>query len=155
MSLATSNPSSTKPQSSPTITALLSIAKSMRQLVGIRLAQCGVSAGQDHFLLCLAKHESLSVAEIARHLSVRPSTISKMLDIMGRRGWVTRHSQGADQRRVFAQLTDAGRAKAAEVRAIETALDAELRNALGNDKAMLPTLVKIEIVLAQRLARLR
>ncbi|KAB0682002.1 MarR family winged helix-turn-helix transcriptional regulator [Aureimonas leprariae] len=134
---------------------LLSIAKSFRQLIDINLAECGVAAGQDQFLLCLAEEGDMSVVELATRLSVRPSTISKMADILSRKGWAERGIYSDDQRRVRLRLTDEGRAVATTVRNLHDRLDRELSKVVGEDLALLPILNKVDHVLSKRLRRLR
>ncbi|KAB0680304.1 MarR family transcriptional regulator [Aureimonas leprariae] len=134
---------------------LLSISKSVRQLVGIKLADIDVAVGQDQFLLLFENHAPRSVIDIANALSVRASTVSKMADILERKGWVVRLPDVTDARRVLLHLTDSGRKKAEAVRGIEQALEAELAAAFGQDKQIAATLGRLDLVLATRLRRLR
>jgi DNA-binding MarR family transcriptional regulator len=137
------------------VAALLSISKTARQLVGIRLAECDVMPGQDQFLLCLTDRDGLSIADIAARLSIRPSTVSKMTDNLAAKGWMTRGGDETDQRLVRVWLSKSGRRAAEAVRGIEAALEVELLAALGRDASILPTLAKLDAVLAKRLSRLR
>lgn len=134
---------------------LLSLSKAVRQLVGLKLAEVGVSAGQDQFLLCFTEGEAVSVAGIAERLSVRASTVSKMTDILQRKGWVDRKPDEHDARKVLVQLTEAGQLARDAVRTIETRMEAELWSAVGTDNGIVPALAKLDDVLTKRLSRLR
>lgn len=137
------------------IQPLLSVAKSVRQLVGLKLAAVEVMVGQDQFLLLFADGAPRSVLEIADALSVRASTVSKMTDILERKGWVTRWPDSQDARRVLLRLTEAGQAAADRVRVVEAALEAELMDGLGHDHHLLAPLAHLDRVLTKRLRRLR
>lgn len=134
---------------------LLSVAKSTRSLVGIKLSDIDVVVGQDQFLLLLADLKTAAVNDLAARLSVRPSTVSKMADILRRKGWIERSPDPADARRVLVRLTEAGRAAAERVRAVEAALETELLSALHSEEAILRVLAQLDTVLARRLSRLR
>lgn len=134
---------------------LLTLSKTVRQLVGIKLAEIGVAVGQDQFLLCFDGDEARSVIDIAARLSVRASTVSKMADILARKGWTARHQDAIDARRVLIDLTDDGKRARDRVRVVEAALEAELLTAVGVDDQMIPTLSRLDAVLSKRLARLR
>lgn len=134
---------------------LLSIAKTIRQLVGIKLAAIDVVAGQDQFLLSFEKDDAAPVADIAFRLSVRASTVSKMTDILERKGWVARSGDAGDGRRVLVRLTREGRAVADAVRDLHAGIEGELMHALSEEQDVLPVLARVDAVLARRLNRLR
>ena len=66
-------------------------------------------------LLKILKHEPRSLGELAERHGVTPSTMSRSVDVLVRRRWVSRESDPADRRQVILQLTDAGEAAQAEV----------------------------------------
>lgn len=134
---------------------LLSIAKTIRQLLSIRLAECAVEPGQDQLLLCLSDQDHLTGSEIAERLFVRPSTISKMTDRLCRNGWVIRTNDIKDHRRVRVGLTADGKAIVETIRGIHVRLDQELQDAFGPDAALASSLEQISGVLDGRLRRLR
>ena len=134
---------------------LLSVSKTVRQLVGIKLAASNVVVGQDQFLLCFRKGERLTIAAVADRLSVRASTVSKMTDILERQGWVGRETDDRDARKVLVQLTEEGRRTRAAVQRVQAKLEAELAEAFGEDAEIHSVLVKLDAALTQRLRRLR
>ena len=66
-------------------------------------------------LLKILRHEPRSLGELAERHGVTPSTMSRSVDVLVRRGWVSRESDPADRRQVILQLTDAGKAAQAEM----------------------------------------
>ena len=66
-------------------------------------------------LLKILRHEPRSLGELAERHGVTPSTMSRSVDVLVRRGWVSRESDPADRRQVILQLTDAGEAAQAEM----------------------------------------
>jgi MarR family transcriptional regulator, organic hydroperoxide resistance regulator len=134
---------------------LFSIAKSIRQLAGIKLAEIGGMVGQDQCLLALEDDETVSVSALAARLSVRPSTVSKMVDRLQERGWVVRSIGSEDLRNTLVSLTDAGCRMRDAVRAVEAKLEAELVGLLNERSATIRTLAELDAVITTRLSRLR
>ncbi|RFC63587.1 MarR family transcriptional regulator [Fulvimarina endophytica] len=140
-----------------TVTSLLAIAKSTRAFIALLLAEIGLHPGQDQLLVRLLPNEPVSVSVLAEDLSVRPSTISKMLDRLIEKGFVERGAHKVDLRRTMVQLTQEGGVVREKVFGVWRKLDLELIGALdGEERQVLgESLVKIETLLAQRLRRLR
>ncbi|BDA84613.1 hypothetical protein Sa4125_21550 [Aureimonas sp. SA4125] len=65
---------------------LLMLAKRIRALFGLALAEAGFYNGQDQLLACLVYGKPVAVSVLAVSLDVRPSTISKMLGSVRARG---------------------------------------------------------------------
>ena len=61
-------------------------------------------------LLNLLSHEPRTLGELAAGHGVTPSTMSRSVDVLVRREWISRESDPADRRQVILRLTDAGRA---------------------------------------------
>jgi DNA-binding MarR family transcriptional regulator len=61
-------------------------------------------------LLRILSHEPRTLSELAAHKGVTPSTMSRSIDVLVRRGWVGRESDPSDRRLVIVQVTDAGQA---------------------------------------------
>lgn len=66
-------------------------------------------------LLRMLSHGPHSLGELAARQGVTPSTMSRSVDVLVRRGWVSRESDLADRRQVILQLAAAGRAAHAEM----------------------------------------
>lgn len=151
-------PPSTTERTTPVLLAqLMSITKATRQLMGRKLESTGVLAGQDHLLLILHNRERRTIVEIAASLSVRPATVSKMLDVFEKKGWAVREHDAQDKRKVFARLTPLGAHVQGRVREVWANLEAELVAHLEGDSAhtVIASLRQVDDVLTRRLARLR
>ena len=66
-------------------------------------------------LLKLLSHEPRTLGELAAGHGVTPSTMSRSVDVLVRREWVSRTNDPANRRQVILQLTDAGRAAHAQM----------------------------------------
>ena len=66
-------------------------------------------------LLNLLSHEPRTLGELAAGHGVTPSTMSRSVDVLVRREWVSRESDPADRRQVILRLTDTGRGAHAEM----------------------------------------
>jgi DNA-binding MarR family transcriptional regulator len=134
---------------------LVSIAKAVRQLVGIKLAEFEVAPGQDQFLLCFENDAARSSVEVADALSVRASTVSKMADILERKGWIVRSPNAYDARKTMLSLTAAGQEVRDGVRDIWLGIEVEIAPMLSNRAEALKVLSEIDMALDRRLRRLR
>ena len=140
------------------VAVLLSLSRAFRQLMQLKLAEIDVVVGQDSFLDLLRLEDTMTVSLVAKTLNVRPSTVSKMADIMVSQKWVVREADDGDARRTRLRLTPLGLDRQAKVREIRTKLEAELLAGLkgSNVQANVPaTLDLVAAVLNGRLSRLR
>jgi|FLYN01.1.fsa_nt_gi DNA-binding MarR family transcriptional regulator len=63
-----------------------------------------------HFrLLWVLNHRPFTLSELAEHLFVSLPTMSNSISTLEARGWVTRVRSETDRRRIFIQLSSAGR----------------------------------------------
>jgi DNA-binding MarR family transcriptional regulator len=69
---------------------------------------CGVGGAQVWALALMARTPGLRVTQLARELSIHPSTASNLLDKLERAGLAERARNSADQRVVQLYLTEAG-----------------------------------------------
>jgi DNA-binding MarR family transcriptional regulator len=135
---------------------LLTLAKRIRVLFGMALAEAGFHNGQDQVLAFLVPGEAVAVSALAAGLDVRPSTISKMLDRLTDKGLVLRQQADRDGRMTLACLTPAGERAQVEIRRLWADVCRQFAAGLPGDpdSAMLQ-LRTVSDVLAARLMRLR
>ena len=71
---------------------------------------CGqaVTVAEAHALMELSNRQSLSQNELSTRLSLEKSTVSRLVKILERRGWLQRSRSEADRRVMQLTLTDAG-----------------------------------------------
>lgn len=141
------------------VSRLLSIAKSTRALVGLKLGELGFHNGQDELLFALDEGAEISVSRLADELSVRPSTVSKMLDRLITLDMAERTSDGRDARRTMVRITPKGLDARSRLFGMREKLEAELTTSLSGDAdAVADTLDTLDTLaerLKLRLARLR
>lgn len=132
------------------------LGKVFRAMTDIRLAEIGVTSGQDQLLDAMPETGTLSVSAMADVLRIRASTVSKMVDRLAEKGLVRRIPAETDARLTLVGLTDAGRDKQREVRQVWAALEQELACASTTARmTRMNVLAELEAQIAGRLARLR
>ena len=98
-------------------TALRALGREMAAHERDVAAPLGLSPVQSQALQAVAAGGPLSMAALAEHLCIAPSTTTRLVDQLERKGWVTRQPDPADRRRAVVGLTPAGSSLAEEVHA--------------------------------------
>lgn len=139
------------------VSSLFSISKSTRAFLALFLAQIGLHPGQDQLLERLEPGQALSVSVLAEQLSVRPSTVSKMLDRLIEKGMVQRIVSTGDARRTMVLLTAEGEEMRARIREVWRKLEREIANAIAPEDHLrvAEALAQVETAISVRLRRLR
>ncbi len=85
-------------------------------------------------MLGMLYHTPFSLSELASRHHVTPSTMSRTVDVLVRRNWVTRQSAPDDRRQIVLSLTDAGKIALSSMhqRMIDTV--AQMLEQLGDDE---------------------
>jgi DNA-binding MarR family transcriptional regulator len=91
------------------LAALQNAARHARTHTARHLLETGLYAGQETIIALLAEHETLSPSQIAKHIGVRPPTITKSIGRLIEQGFVTKSTGYSDGRQVQVELTEAGR----------------------------------------------
>lgn len=106
---------------------LVSVSQAIRALLQLRLAELGLSNGQDEILMGLAEKTPISAAALAVQLDLRPRQVVLLLDGLAEKGLVDTIGMSRDPRRTMIQLTAAGLAKQAAVRSLWQELNRDLQ----------------------------
>jgi DNA-binding MarR family transcriptional regulator len=102
-------------QASPSVDAFARLLRAhaalTRELNARLLTDHGLSITDYQCLLALAhaEHGSLRRVDLAEHLALTPSGVTRLLDGLERDGWVTKGTCESDARVTYAVLTDEGR----------------------------------------------
>ena len=80
-------------------------AHAIESAMNAELAGSGITFRQCQILGMLAAHGELSQAELAEKMRVEPSSVVRLLDRMGRDGWVERVPDPHDRRRNLVRTT--------------------------------------------------
>ncbi|SRR6266498_2245754 len=93
---------------------------------------CGepVSVAEAHALLELTHGGLLTQNALAHRLQLEKSTVSRLVGILERKGWITRARSAHDGRAIELRLTDAGNGVAAQLAQARQAKFAQLLSAL-------------------------
>lgn len=139
------------------VSSLFSISRSTRAFLALLLARIGLHPGQDQLLERLSPGQTISVSVLAGQLSVRPSTVSKMLDRLIERNLVQRVVSTGDARRTMVLLTEEGEAMQGRIREVWQRLDEEIAKAIApEDRTRVAVaLSQVESAINVRLRRLR
>lgn len=139
------------------VATIVSISKTMRVILGLKVAELDLFAGQDDMILALSLETPIRTSALAATINVRPSTVSKMVDRMYAKGLVERTTEMRDARLTLVCLTPAGVEIQAQLKHIRAELDSELeRYAASEDVGIsVADLQGLDRVLAKRLQRLR
>jgi DNA-binding MarR family transcriptional regulator len=133
---------------------LLSIGKSIRAMMGLKLAELGLHVGQDELLLALVPEATVSVSRLADTLAVRPSTVSKMLDRLVIAGLVERAEDSRDARRTVVRMTSSGVEMQGRICELWQGVENELQD-LPDRSVVTHNLQGLQQMLSAKLRRLR
>ena len=97
---------------------------------------CGepVSVAEAHALLELSHCSLLTQNALAHRLRLEKSTVSRLVGILERKGWITRARSAHDRRALELDLTDAGQHVAAQLARARQAKFARLLSALPESR---------------------
>lgn len=136
---------------------MVSVSKSVRALLGIKLAEIGLNNGQDEAMLALDEANPVSVAVLAEKLSVRPPTVSKMLDRLVAKNLVDRVNDSSDARKTMVKITPTGLEAQDRIREVWSQVGSDLSAfARGEDsQVLMRELSGLQKHLTKRLTQLR
>jgi DNA-binding MarR family transcriptional regulator len=136
---------------------LLSISKSTRALLYLKLAEIDFCNGQDELILLFDDDEIVGMSTVAYRLNVRPSTVSKMIDRLLLKGLLERIGDESDARRTIVRLTPAGVEAREKIRMLRARLETELFGKISHERmhGVASSLDLLEDTLKSRLAKLR
>lgn len=84
-------------------------------LLSLRYAETGLSGSQCHALIEIDIHRELSPGRLAELLCLDRSTVTRLVQSLKAEGWIVANRNESDGRMQRLSLTEAGRAKAAEI----------------------------------------
>jgi len=140
------------------VPSLVSIMKSGRALITLRLAEIGLHPGQDHMLMALPEDgPPVLVSELANTLGVRSSTASKMLDRLEFAGLVRRSNGPSDRRHTIVHLTAKGNEVRKQVEELWAEVEFYILRGVSDEEAeaMCQATERLDALMSERLRRLR
>lgn len=141
----------------PIVSRLLSIAKLTRAMLGLKLAEIDLCAGQDQLLSVFQGTTRASISTLANAVSVRPSTVSKMVDRLIEKGLMQRFRDPNDARTTLVELTPFGQHQQQMVADIWQAVERDLTKSLASGEIdnLRGELEKVDGLLTAKMSRLR
>lgn len=104
----------------------------------------GVRVPEWRVLACLRDDDGAMITRLARFSLIEQSRLTRIVDGMADKGWVTRRADAGDGRRVRVWLTDAGRGLAEELVEAARTHEAALLGALeGSDAGRLKGALRV------------
>ena len=107
------------------------ICQAQRSQMSEALAEIGVYAGQEMFLWHLWQEEGLTQSQLGERMCVQPPTVSKMLDRLAKAGLVERLPDPENSHLSRVYLTELGKVRQRDVRAIWTTMEQRLTQGLS------------------------
>jgi DNA-binding MarR family transcriptional regulator len=108
------------------VTLLISVSKLTRAMVGLRLAEIGLSAGEDNILMCVDVRKPVEASDLARSLGIRFSTLQRSVDHLIAEGYLER-------RDAFVKLTEKGQALLPRITAARVSIANDLEVSEGTE----------------------
>jgi len=96
-----------------------------------RLKDCDIDVGQFFFLRYILKHQGISQEEIAGHLYLDKTTVSKGVNQLVSRGYIQKKTNPKDKREKRLYVTEKAFGMEAEINTIFQEINAAMFNALS------------------------
>lgn len=131
---------------------LMGLGRQWRRVIHLRLAELGLTDATWVPLFHLhAAGQGISLKALAQRVGLESSTLVRVVDLLESRGLVRRETDVQDRRSKLLQVTDAGRAAVADVRAKLVQVEGRLLD--GMDATTAQLLLQAMLQLQQRLAQ--
>jgi MarR family transcriptional regulator, transcriptional regulator for hemolysin len=113
---------------------LMATARLVREAFDQRLQAIDLNLTQASLIAYIAEFGATTQTHLADHLGIGRAAIGASIDRLEQRGLVERGADPDDRRVWRVELTDAGRALAAQAVEIDEVLRAELRHGIGREE---------------------
>lgn len=131
---------------------LMSLGRQWRRVIHLRLAELGLTDATWVPLFHLhAAGQGISLKALAQRVGLESSTLVRVVDLLESRGLVRRQTDPHDRRSKLLQVTEAGNAAVADVRAKLVQVEGRLLD--GMDAATAQLLLQAMLQLQQRMAQ--
>ncbi|OAT84953.1 hypothetical protein A6P54_19955 [Bacillus sp. MKU004] len=110
---------------------LLQLSHKVNQLHNEKLESEGVTASQERLLTLLYKKEGVTQSELHHELHIKPSSLTKLVDVLVHKGLVKRETSELDGRTKHIYLTEAGKQKEERLWQIKEEIEAHITQLLN------------------------
>ncbi|MFP3728833.1 MarR family winged helix-turn-helix transcriptional regulator [Priestia filamentosa] len=104
------------------------------QLHNEKLEREGVTSSQERLLTLLYIKNGATQSELQQDLLIKPSSVTKLVDVLERKGLVTRISGGKDARVKRIHLTEKGKLLEEELWSIKNEMEAQIGKSLSEEQ---------------------
>jgi DNA-binding MarR family transcriptional regulator len=117
------------------IARVRALSRTLTALYEEELRPLGLKASQMNVMTAVAASGEERVSTLADRIALEPSSLSRVLDVMRRNGWVETVPDPDDERARLVRMTDAGNALYAEACPLWRRAQAKARKLLGREDA--------------------
>ena len=111
------------------------LSRTLTALYEEELRPLGLKASQMNVMTAVAASGEERLSTLADGIALEPSSLSRILDVMRRNGWVETVTDPVDERARLVRMTDAGNALYAEAAPLWRKAQARARKLLGREDA--------------------
>ncbi|MEM1334530.1 MAG: MarR family transcriptional regulator [Actinomycetota bacterium] len=113
---------------------LMATARMIREAFDARLDALDLNLTQASLLAYVTEFGATTQTQLADRLGIGRAAIGTVIDRLQQRGLVARNPSATDRRVWLVDVTDAGRALAREIAAVDERLRGELRHGIGREE---------------------
>jgi DNA-binding MarR family transcriptional regulator len=111
------------------------LSRTLTALYEEELRPLGLKASQMNVMTAIALSGEARLSTLANAIALEPSSLSRVVDVMRRNGWVETVTDPDDERARLVRLTDAGNALYAEAIPLWRKAQSRARELLGQEDA--------------------
>jgi DNA-binding MarR family transcriptional regulator len=111
------------------------LSRTLTALYEEELRPLGLKASQMNVMTAVAANGEERLSTLADQIALEPSSLSRVLDVMRRNGWVETVTDPEDERARLVRMTDAGNALYAEAAPLWRKAQTRARKLLGREDA--------------------
>ncbi|EHK54171.1 MarR family winged helix-turn-helix transcriptional regulator [Allomesorhizobium alhagi] len=101
---------------------LVKVDRKLRALFDERIRACGLTLAHARLLMCLAKQEGSTQAQLAATLEIKQASVGLLVDALVKKGFVTRRAMEGNRRAKGIHLTKSAREEAEAIRDFASAV---------------------------------
>ena len=95
---------------------LVKVDRKLRSLFDVRIRACGLTLAHARLLMCLARQEGSTQAQLAAALGLKQASIGVLVDALVKKGFVARRAMEGNRRAKAIHLTASARQEAEAIR---------------------------------------
>ena len=122
------------PTQAPFVVQLIMLGRRLSYAIDRRLGRYGYNLTQASMLVALTKHPGLTAQDLSRPTWVEPSSVTRALQVLERRGLVARRAHPTDGRAMVLELTERGVEESRFIFELITAINSSFESSCDPDQ---------------------